>query len=214
MTTVLTPELLLRAYGAGVFPMAESRGSKTIVWFNPLRRGILPLDSFHISRSLARRIRSGVFDITLNRAFGAVVEHCADRKETWINSDIMQAYTTLHHAGHCHSLEVWEKDTLVGGIYGIAMGAAFFGESMFSKRSDASKVALAYLTHRLWMGGFQLFDTQYITPHLQSLGAIEISRIDYHERLGKALTQSANFFQVEENPPHSEVLRQRRTHTS
>ena len=189
----ITPELLLRAYAAGVFPMSEGRDDPELFWVDPRERGILPLEGFHISRSLARRIRQAPFDIRINTDFAGVVEGCADRDETWINAEIFELYQQLHATGHAHSLELWEGDALVGGVYGVALGAAFFGESMFSRRRDASKIALAYLVSRLRFGGFELFDTQFVTDHLQSLGAVEISRAAYRSRLAEALQKPANF---------------------
>lgn len=189
----ITPELLLRAYAAGVFPMSEGRDDPELFWVDPRERGILPLEGFHISRSLARRIRQAPFDIRINTDFAGVVEGCADRDETWINAEIFELYQQLHATGHAHSLELWEGDALIGGVYGVALGAAFFGESMFSRRRDASKIALAYLVSRLRFGGFELFDTQFVTDHLQSLGAVEISRAAYRSRLAEALQKPANF---------------------
>lgn len=189
----LTPELLLHGYSSGIFPMAERHDDPDIFWVDPRRRGILPLDRFHISRSLARRMRRGGFSVTINSDFPGVVDGCADRAETWINQEIRLLYQALFMTGHAHSLEIWEKDELVGGVYGVTMGAAFFGESMFSRRTDASKLALAWLVDRLRLGGFILFDTQFVTDHLASLGAIEISRAQYHHRLQQALARSADF---------------------
>jgi leucyl/phenylalanyl-tRNA--protein transferase len=189
----MTPALLLKAYAIGIFPMAESRDAAEVHWVDPRRRGIFPLDGFHISRSLARQIRRDAPRVTTDRAFAAVVEACADRDETWINPEIARAYTALHRAGHAHSLEVWEGDRLIGGVYGVVIGAAFFGESMFSRATGGSKMALAYLIHRLRAGGFQLFDTQFLTPHLASLGAIEVTRAEYHSRLAAAIAAKASF---------------------
>ena len=189
----ITPDVLLRAYAAGIFPMAEARDSEKVHWVDPRRRGIFPLDGFHISRSLRQRILTWNYTIRTDADFDAVVMGCADREETWISDPIFALYQALHHAGFAHSLEVWEAGHLVGGVYGVTLGAAFFGESMFSRRTDASKVALAWLVHRLRAGGFQLFDTQFLTPHLASLGAVEISRSDYHRRLAQALQAPASF---------------------
>ncbi|ABN76932.1 leucyl/phenylalanyl-tRNA--protein transferase [Cereibacter sphaeroides] len=189
----LTPRLLLRAYALGIFPMAESRDDPEIHWIDPRHRGIFPLDGFHISRSLARRIRRMDWRVSVDEDFAATVEACADREETWINPTIFRLYVELHALGHAHSLEVREGETLVGGVYGVTLGRAFFGESMFSHRTDASKVALAFLIDRLRAGGFTLFDTQFLTPHLASLGAIEIRRSDYHQRLTVALEGNASF---------------------
>ena len=190
---VITPELLLNAYAAGIFPMAESRDDPDVFWVDPRRRGIFPIDRFHISRSLARRMRRWPHRVTVNHAFADVVDACADRDETWINAEIRDLYLELHRMGNAHSLEVWEGDMLAGGVYGVTMGAAFFGESMFSRRTDASKIALAYLVDRLRRGGFRLFDTQFLTPHLASLGAIEVTRAEYHRQLEVALEGLGDF---------------------
>lgn len=189
----LTPDLLLQAYSAGVFPMSENRDDPEIFWVDPKFRGIFPLNSFHISRSLAKRLRSSPFRITLNAAFSDVVTGCANREETWINDTIFDLYLALHARGNAHSIEVWDNNTLVGGVYGVSVGAAFFGESMFSTRRDASKMALAYLVDHLNRCGFRLFDTQFITDHLATLGAIEIPRATYHLHLQEALNHRANF---------------------
>ena len=193
MTHQITPDLLLKAYAMGVFPMAEGRDDPVVHWVDPRRRGVFPLEGFHISRSLAKVIRQGRFSVTTDRDFAGVVRACADRPETWINDEIFSLYTALHAMGRAHSLEVWQGDQLVGGVYGVVLGAAFFGESMFSRTTDASKLALAYLIHRLRAGGFTLFDTQFLTPHLASLGAIEIPRSAYHKRLEAALHATAEF---------------------
>ena len=209
----ITPELLLRAYAAGVFPMSEGRDEPELFWVDPRERGILPLEGFHISRSLARRIRQAPFDIRINTDFAGVVGGCSDRDETWINAEIFELYQQLHATGHAHSLELWEGDALVGGVYGVALGAAFFGESMFSRRRDASKIALAYLVSRLRFGGFELFDTQFVTDHLQSLGAVEISRAAYRSRLADALQKPANFLAQSSQVTPQDVL-QFKTQTS
>ena len=189
----LTPELLLHGYSIGIFPMAEHRDDPEIFWVDPRRRGVFPLDGFHISRSLARAMRRTRFTITTNTAFNDVVTGCADRADTWINAEIFSLYAQLHALGHAHALEVWEDDMLVGGAYGVTLGRAFFGESMFSRRDNASKIALACLVDRLNRGGFTLFDTQFLTPHLASLGAQEITRAAYHARLQMALMKTADF---------------------
>ncbi|QLL42467.1 leucyl/phenylalanyl-tRNA--protein transferase [Sulfitobacter pontiacus] len=189
----LTPELLLHGYSIGIFPMAEHRDDPEIFWVDPRRRGVFPLDGFHISRSLARAMRRTRFTITTNTAFNDVVTGCADRADTWINAEIFSLYAQLHALGHAHALEVWEDDMLVGGVYGVTLGRAFFGESMFSRRDNASKIALACLVDRLNRGGFTLFDTQFLTPHLASLGAQEITRAAYHTRLEMALMKTADF---------------------
>lgn len=189
----LTPEILLHGYSIGIFPMAESRNDPEVFWVDPRRRGILPLDGFHMSRSLAKAMRACPFEARINTAFEQVVEGCADRVETWINPEIAALYTTLHERGHAHSQEIWEGDTLVGGVYGVVLGGAFFGESMFSRRDNASKIALACLVDRLKRGGFALFDTQFITDHLASLGAVEITRAAYHHQLEQAKALPASF---------------------
>ena len=205
MDALLTPEIVLRAYACGIFPMAEARGNPQIHWVDPKRRGIIPLDRFHLSRSLSRKIRTSSYAVRINTDFAGVVQACAARSETWINDTILQLYLALHHAGFAQSLEVWDGTDLVGGVYGVTLGAAFFGESMFSHRTDASKLALAYLVDRLRIGGFTLFDTQFLTPHLQSLGAVEISRADYRNQLQVALTKRADF-NVQLEPLAADVL--------
>lgn len=189
----LTPELLLNAYASGVFPMSESRDDPEVFWVDPRFRGIIPIGGFHISRSLAKRMRRGGFRVSFDTAFEQVVEGCADRDETWISDTIFALYSALYKAGFAHSVEVWEGDTLIGGSYGVALGGAYFGESMFSRRPDASKIALAWLIDRLRLDGFTLFDTQFLTPHLASLGGIEIPRGEYRKRLKAALAEPARF---------------------
>ena len=187
----LDPDLLLRAYSVGVFPMADSRDAASVFWVEPKKRGILPLDGFHLSRSLAKTLRSGRYQTTADRAFAEVVAACAaptpGRPDTWINPEIEAAYSTLHTRGHAHSIETWADGELVGGLYGVRLGAAFFGESMFSRRRDASKVALAHLVARLRAGGFRLLDCQFQTEHLASLGAVEVDRAAYIALLDRAL---------------------------
>ena len=209
----LTPETLLMAYASGIFPMAETRDSPEVFWVDPKRRGILPLEGFHISRSLARRMRRCGYNATVNHEFAGVVAACADRSETWINDTIAALYGDLHASGHAHSVEVWDGPALIGGVYGVTLGAAFFGESMFSRRPDGSKIALACLVDRLRRTGFTLFDTQFITPHLASLGAIEISRAEYHDRLEAALDGQADFLSGPDRISLHDVL-QRSTQTS
>lgn len=191
--TGLTPELLLRAYAAGVFPMAEARDDPVLHWVDPARRGVLPLDGFHLSRSLRRRLLRTPWRVSVNTAFAEVMAGCADRPETWINGPILQMSCALHARGHAHSIEIWEDGELVGGVYGVALGAAFFAESMFSRRTDASKAALAWLVDRLRQAGFVLCDTQFLTPHLQSLGGQELGRTLYRRRLAEALDRPADF---------------------
>lgn len=193
MDEAFTLELLLRAYALGIFPMSDGRDDPEIHWVDPRLRGVLPLDGFHVSRSLAKRIRSGRYRVSTDTAFKDVVEACADRDETWISQRIQTAYVQLHAQGFAHSIEVWEGDRLVGGVYGVTLGAAFFGESMFSRATDASKLALAFTVHRLRAGGFRLFDTQFLTPHLASLGGREITRSEYHHLLADALMHRATF---------------------
>ena len=189
----LTPALLLRAYAAGVFPMAEGRDDPVIHWIDPQRRAIFPMEGFHTSRSLARHIRRIQPRVTVDSDFAGVVRACAHRPETWINDEIFTAYTALYDQGHAHSLEVWQDGALIGGIYGVVLGAAFFGESMFSAQVNGSKMALVYLMHRLRAGGFTLFDVQFLTDHLASLGAVELSRAAYRKRLAEALPTKAQF---------------------
>jgi len=193
MTREISPELLLRAYAMGLFPMAASRAAPEIHWLDPERRGILPLAGFHRSHSLARSIRRGGFEVSIDTDFEAVIDACADREETWINPEIHHLYLELFRIGHAHSLEIHAEGALVGGVYGVTLGAGFFGESMFSRRRDASKLALAYLVEHLRRGGFMLFDVQFLTDHLRSLGAIEISRSAYHSQLRAALAHAARF---------------------
>ena len=187
----IDPDLLLRAYSIGVFPMADSRAADDVYWVEPKKRGILPLAGFRLSHSLAKTIRSDRFTVTADQAFGEVVSECArstdDRPDTWINPAIESAYADLHRRGHAHSIETWHDGRLVGGLYGVKLGGAFFGESMFSRESNASKVALAHLVARLRHGGFHLLDCQFITDHLKSLGAIEVTRDDYVALLDSAL---------------------------
>ena len=185
----LTPELLLRAYAAGVFPMSEAQDDPRVFWVDPERRGILPLDGFHLSRSLRKTILKAPFHITLDMDFEGVVRGCAAREETWINDAIFRGYFALHRLGYAHSIEVWDGDDLVGGVYGVALGRAFFGESMFSRTTNASKVALATLVAHLRQTGYVLFDTQFTTEHLVSLGAVEVPRAEYHAMLDAALAQ-------------------------
>ncbi len=183
----LDPRLLLQGYAAGIFPMADSRDADQLFWVEPRSRAIIPLDGFHLSRSLKRTIRSGRFTVTFNRDFAAVIDACANREETWINTEIEHAMLALHSSGYAHSVEVWSEDQLVGGLYGASIGRAFFGESMFSTMTDASKVALAWLVARLKVGGFTLLDCQFMTDHLASLGAVTVPRARYVALLSAAL---------------------------
>jgi leucyl/phenylalanyl-tRNA---protein transferase len=198
----ITPEILLRAYAYGVFPMGESRGSDTLYWVDPEERGILPLDTFHVPRRLARTIKADPFTVKVDTAFREVMELCAEdmpgRGGTWINAAILKAYTELHAQGRTHSVECWDGDQLVGGLYGVSLGRAFFGESMFSRARDASKVALVHLVARLIQGGYVLLDTQFVTSHLSQFGALEIPRDEYRERLVDALAgEPGDFYSIE-----------------
>ena len=185
--TTLDPRLLLKGYAMGIFPMADSREAEDVFWVEPRQRAIIPLENFHVSRSLRRTLTSGRFQVTLDKDFEGVIAGCAHRAETWINADIERAMLALHRLGHAHSVEVWSGADLVGGTYGVKLGRAFFGESMFSRMTDASKVALAWLITRMKLGGFTLFDCQFMTTHLASLGAVSIPRDRYVALLGAAL---------------------------
>lgn len=193
----ISPALLLKAYAAGIFPMAESADDPDLHWVEPKMRGILPLDRFHVSDRLARLVRAERFDIRADQDFAAVIEACAApraaSRETWINGPIRQLYQRLFDMGYCHSIEVREGDALVGGLYGIALGSAFFGESMFHRVRDCSKLALVHLVARLKAGGFTLLDTQFVTEHLQQFGAVAISRAEYRKRLAEAVNRPADF---------------------
>jgi len=209
----LSPEVLLFAYQQGLFPMAESRSAKQVQWIQPKKRGIFQLGNFHISKSLRRIILKEDYSVMINSCFPKVVEKCADRNETWINDDIYNCYCKLHEDGFAHSVEVWKDSRLIGGVYGVAIGAAFFGESMFSDVSNGSKIALAHLHDRLLKVGFLLFDTQFLTPHLASLGAIEIPKTKYKILLFKAVEEVANF-RASSYSPDVSAIAQRRAQTS
>ena len=187
----ITPELIVRAYRAGIFPMAEDAADEDLFWVSPEWRGIMPIQGFHVSKSLRKAMRKSGWTIKVDTDWDAIIEGCAsvgkDRSTTWINATIRSVYGELFERGVAHTVEVWEGEALVGGLYGLAIGGAFFGESMFHRRTDASKMAMAHLVDRLDAGGFELLDTQFITPHLASLGGIEIPRAEYEERLGQAL---------------------------
>ncbi|KAJ03170.1 leucyl/phenylalanyl-tRNA--protein transferase [Sulfitobacter mediterraneus] len=208
----LTPELLLHGYSIGIFPMAEHRDDPEIFWVDPRRRGVMPLQGFHLSRSLAKAMRRSPFRASVDEDFAGVVEGCADRADTWINAEIFSLYNALHQRHHAHSVEIWEDQTLVGGVYGVTLGGAFFGESMFSRRTNASKMALAVLVDRLRRAGFVLFDAQFLTDHLASLGAQEITRAEYHTRLDHAKEITARFAAPPEATLYEVV--QRMTQTS
>ncbi|MCR8550138.1 leucyl/phenylalanyl-tRNA--protein transferase [Salipiger sp. P9] len=209
----VTPELLVQAYRSGIFPMAEHRDDPELFWVDPRRRGIVPMDGLHISRSLAKRLGRDDYRVSVDTAFEEVIDACADRRETWINHEIRALFVDLHHRGLAHSLEVWMDGALAGGIYGLEIGAAFCGESMFSRRRDGSKIALCWLIDLLGRAGFTLFDTQFLTEHLASMGGIEISRADYRARLAEALTQTADFAGTPLARSGQEVV-QRNTQTS
>jgi leucyl/phenylalanyl-tRNA--protein transferase len=192
---VLSPQLLLAAYAQGLFPMAERRDDPTLYWVSPELRGVLPLTGFHVPRRLARTVRSGSFTVTSDTAFARVMQECAapraGREQSWINAEILRLYGALFAAGHAHSVECWRDGELAGGLYGVQLGAAFFGESMFSKARDASKVALVHLVDGLIRGGFMLLDTQFLTSHLARFGAVEIPRDEYLLELQRAIAQLA-----------------------
>jgi len=206
----ITPEVLLKAYACGIFPMAESADDPGIYWIEPERRGILPLDDFHVPRRLQRTVRQDKFTIRIDTAFDAVIEGCAapgeNRRRTWINGRIHRLYSDLHRLGHCHSVEAWKGDALVGGLYGVRLGGAFFGESMFTGVRDASKVALVHLVARLRAGGFTLLDSQFLTEHLARFGAIEINRHAYQAQLEVALAQTADFFALDRTASGADAL--------
>jgi leucyl/phenylalanyl-tRNA---protein transferase len=196
--STITPQILLRAYAAGIFPMAESAEDNALYWVEPDERGIIPLDGLKVSQSLRKSVRHGGFDIRVDTDFAGVISQCAartaDRKSTWINTRITSLYTQLHRMGCCHSIESWRDGKLVGGLYGVRIGAVFFGESMFSRVTDASKVALVHLVARLNAGGFKLLDAQFVNPHLERLGAVKMQKADYHTFMEPLLNMDADFF--------------------
>jgi leucyl/phenylalanyl-tRNA--protein transferase len=206
----LTADLVLSAYVNGVFPMSDSREDPDLFWVDPDLRGIFPLEAFHIPKRLARTISQSPYRVTVDQDFRGVMEECAaasdGRDTTWINQTILDLYSELHDRGHAHSIECWEGDRLVGGLYGVSFASVFCGESMFTRKSDASKIALAYLVARLIRGGFTLLDTQFLTPHLARLGAIEITREDYHARLEKALEARGDFYSLPLDASGEEIL--------
>jgi leucyl/phenylalanyl-tRNA---protein transferase len=209
----ITPEVLLKAYACGIFPMAESAYDNALYWIEPEQRGIIALDRFHVPGRLARTVRSDRFTVAVNRDFEAVIAGCAEPKpgrgRTWINGRIRNLYRKLHERGHCHSIEVYEQDQLVGGLYGVSLARAFFGESMFHHARDASKVALVHLVARLRVGGFALLDTQFVTDHLKTFGATEVPRRQYHKQLEAALVGQADFaaLPLDRPLPGAEALR-------
>jgi leucyl/phenylalanyl-tRNA--protein transferase len=207
----ITPQVLLKAYACGIFPMAESADDSTLYWIEPELRGVLPLDRIHLPKRLARTIRQEVFEVRVDSDFEGVIDGCArsrpGRRSTWINKQIRTLYGELFEMGRCHTLETWREGKLVGGLYGVDVGGAFFGESMFSCERDASKVALMYLVARLRFGGFLLLDTQFVTEHLKRFGAIEISRKSFHELLGKALQRQGDFWLLPRDAAAADIVR-------
>ena len=209
--TTITPQILLRAYAAGIFPMAESAEDNALYWVEPEERGIIPLDGLHISHSLRKAVRGRPFEIAIDRDFSGVIDACAaktpDRKSTWINRRIRSLYLQLHRIGAAHSVECWKDGEIAGGLYGVRIGAVFFGESMFSRQAGASKVALVHLVARLNAGGFKLLDAQLINPHLTTLGAVTVPKAQYHRMLEEALEANADFFAFKDDADSAAVLR-------
>ncbi|MEZ5851627.1 MAG: leucyl/phenylalanyl-tRNA--protein transferase [Hyphomicrobiaceae bacterium] len=206
----ITPQVLLKAYACGIFPMAESADDPALYWIEPQSRGILPLDDVHVPRRLARTIRGGLYEVRVNSDFKGVIDGCAasrpGRRSTWINSRIRQLYGALFDQGHCHTIETWLNGRLVGGLYGVALGGAFFGESMFSTERDASKVALVYLVARLVHGGFTLLDTQFVTDHLRQFGTTEMDKAGFQALLDRAISHEADFLRLPCNADAQTVL--------
>ncbi|MFN4141310.1 leucyl/phenylalanyl-tRNA--protein transferase [Aestuariivirga sp.] len=208
--STITPQILLRAYAAGIFPMAESAEDNALYWVEPEERGVIPLDGLKISQSLRKSVRRKRFEIRIDHDFQAVIAGCAaktaERSSTWINSRIKSLYSQLHRMGCCHSVECWQGGQLVGGLYGVRIGAVFFGESMFSRVADASKVALVHLVARLNFGGFKLLDAQFVNPHLERLGAIKMQKLEYHRVMEPLLGQEADFFAFDGDDDPETVL--------
>lgn len=206
----ITADILLRAYAYGVFPMGESRDDPSLYWVDPQERGIIPLDGFKLPRKLRSTVRKSPFNVTIDTAFRAVMEACAlpapGRSGTWINDRIVDLYCELHERGYAHSVECWKGQQLVGGLYGVSLGAAYFGESMFSRETDASKIALTYLVARLRRGGFKLLDTQFVTDHLAQFGALEIPRDEYRRRLAEAITLPSDFYSLDAGAAADEIV--------
>ena len=207
----ITPQVLLKAYGCGIFPMAESADDPALYWIEPQARGILPLDTVHVPKRLARTIKQDIFEIRIDSDFDAVIDGCAasrlGRSSTWINDKIRHLYRELFRLGHCHTVETWLNDRIVGGLYGVALGGSFFGESMFSTERDASKVALVHLCARLHHGGFSLLDCQFVTDHLRQFGTIEIDRAEFHRRLDAAMARDADYLRLPKTVAGSEIMR-------
>ncbi len=208
--STITPQILLRAYAAGIFPMAESAEDNALYWVEPEERGIIPLHGLKVSYSLRKSVRKRLFDVRIDTDFAGVIAECAartaDRKSTWINNRIRSLYLQLHKMGCCHSVECWQDGKLVGGLYGVRIGAIFFGESMFSRVPDASKVALVHLVARLNFGGFKLLDAQFVNPHLETLGAIKMPKADYHRIMEPLLALDADFFAFDRDDDPEQVL--------
>lgn len=206
----ITPQVLLKAYACGIFPMAETAEDPALYWIEPQSRGILPLDAIHVPRRLARTIKSSRFEVRINSDFAAVIAGCAGskpgRQSTWINGRIRKLYGELFRQGHCHTVEIWSRDRLVGGLYGVALGSAFFGESMFSTERDASKIALVYLAARLIHGGFSLLDTQFVTDHLRQFGTVELGKKAFHAALERAIAGDGDYLALSEATPPGGIL--------
>ncbi|WP_439542239.1 leucyl/phenylalanyl-tRNA--protein transferase [Hyphomicrobium sp.] len=206
----ITPQVLLKAYSCGIFPMAESADDPALYWIEPQHRGILPLTTIHVPRRLARTVRNETYRVSIDTNYDGVIEGCAaeraGRRSTWINSRIRLLYQELFRLGHCHTVEVWDGERLVGGLYGVALGGAFFGESMFSYARDASKVALVHLAGRLLAGGFTLLDTQFVTDHLRQFGTVEVDRDEFHRQLDGALKHAADFLLLPRETPGAAIL--------
>ncbi len=206
----ITPQVLLKAYACGIFPMAESADDPQLYWIEPQARGILPLDRIAVPRRLQRTIRQQPYEIRVDTEFDGVIAGCAasrpGRRTTWINERIRKLYRELHRLGYCHTVEVWSEGRLVGGLYGVALGGAFFGESMYSEMRDASKIALVYLCARLIHGGFVMLDTQFVTDHLRQFGTIEVDRAEFHGQLERAIRSEGDFFRLEREPSPERVL--------
>lgn len=208
--STITPHILLRAYSAGIFPMAESAEDNALYWVEPEERGVIPLDGLKISASLRKSVRRKLFEVRIDTDFAGVIAECAartsERKSTWINTRIKSLYTQLHRMGCCHSVESWQDGKLVGGLYGVRIGAVFFGESMFSRRTDASKVALVHLVARLNFGGFKLLDAQFVNPHLERLGAVSLPKAEYHKIMEPLLGLDADFLTFSKDDDPEAVL--------
>jgi leucyl/phenylalanyl-tRNA---protein transferase len=206
----ITPQVLLKAYACGLFPMAESADDPGLFWLEPERRGILPFENFHLPRRLRRTIRNDVFEIRVSTDFHAVIEGCCEpmpgRQKTWINSEIRRLYGELFEMGYCHTVEAWHEDVLIGGLYGVSLNGAFFGESMFTFKTDASKVCLAHLVARMIAGGYSLLDTQFVTDHLSKFGTMEVSQADYNKQLSEALKLETDFYALSPEVCGQEVL--------